>query len=192
MSGEPQFPCPECSGPMGLKPFYDTKYVYCLNRACPCALDGFDAGLLVGDDETQPAAGLPRPVIKGRTVPWVVPVIGAAAAWTALNAARVEKALAHWLCQYCGEPLDSAPTAWVAVDQWVSIYVDAVAAGGALHKNCMDVARGECPALRRRGAFAFAEVRREDQADEWNAVRERVCAAEWKHGQLPEFVPLQP
>ncbi|MEU7480482.1 hypothetical protein AB0A63_31205 [Lentzea sp. NPDC042327] len=173
---------------MRLNRRYDTEYVYCHNDGC--AYDGVAAGELV-DDETQPGPGLPRPRVAGHSVPWIVPVIGGEVAWTALNKARVEKALACWLCQYCGTPLNSAGGAWVAVAQWLNADLDSVADGGALHEGCLDLARGECPALRQHQAFAFAEVRREDQTNEWEAVRRRVLDHERTRNRFPQRVPLQ-
>ncbi|KOV84637.1 hypothetical protein [Nocardia sp. NRRL S-836] len=172
-------PCPDCEGPLKLR--FDTTYVYCLNTTCE--FDGINAGEVVGD-HGQPDRGLPRPLIKGRPVPWIAPVIGDQVAWKALNAVRFRSAERHWLCQYCGDALDSAPTAWVAVAQ------DEVAAGGGLHQNCMELARAECPALRHDPCFVFAEVRPEDRAHDWSAVIERLMAYEQLHDQVPNIVPL--
>ncbi|RAS59476.1 hypothetical protein C8D87_11488 [Lentzea atacamensis] len=171
--------CPDCRRPLQLR--FDTKYVYCLNTRCE--FDGVAAGEVVGD-EGQPGRGLPRPVSKGRSVPWVAPVIGDQVTWKALNAVRVRAAEQHWLCQYCGDALNSAPTAWVVVAQ------GEVAAGDGLHKGCLELAREECPALRNDPCFVFAEVRREDQAHDWSPVIERLMAYEDQHGRLPDLVPL--
>lgn len=180
MGPAPFPPCPDCGRPLQLR--FDTKYVYCLNQVCP--YDGIEAGEVVGEDG-QPERGLPRPIIKGRSVPWVAPVIGVQVAWKALNAPRVREAAQRWLCQYCGDPLDSASTAWVAVSQ------GEVAAGGGMHEGCMGLARNECPALRHDPSFVFAEARRADQACDWSAVIERLMAFEDQHGRVPDLVPLR-
>jgi hypothetical protein len=171
--------CPDCDGPLKLR--YDTKNVYCLNENCE--FDGVEASDVVAE-EGQPGRGLPRPIIKGRKVPWVAPVIGDQVAWIGLNASRVREAEQHWLCQFCGDGLNSAPTAWVAVSE------GEVAAGGALHRGCMDEARPACPVLRNDASYVFAEVRRDEQAHDWSAVIERLIAYEQQHGQLPRVVPL--
>lgn len=172
-------PCPDCGRPLRLR--VDTKYVYCLNKRCK--FDGIEAGEVVGDTG-QPGPGLPRRVIKGRRVPWVTPVIGGRPAWLALNSSRVDQAARRWLCQYCGEDLGSAATAWVATVQ------GAVAAGGAMHRNCMHAARGECPVLRKNRDYVYVEVVRSDQKDDWSVLYERVCAYEAEHGALSDTLPL--
>lgn len=171
--------CPDCGEPLRLQS--DNKYVYCLNTSCP--RDGIEAGEVVGEDG-QPERGLPRPVIQGRPVPWLAPVIGGRVAWAALNASRLGEAEQHWLCQVCGGGLHSAPTAWVAVSQ------GEVAIGGALHRGCRDEARTACPTLRADASYVFAEVRREDQAHDWSVVIERLIAYEEQHGQVPRVVAL--
>lgn len=172
-------PCPNCSGPLKLR--FDNTYAYCLNQHCD--FDGINAGEVIGEDG-QPERGLPRPTHKGRPVPWVAPVIGDQVAWAGLNSSRIHEAERQWLCQVCGNSLDPAPTAWVAVSQ------GEVATGGALHQGCMDEARIACPTLRDDASYVFTEVRREDQAHDWSSVIERLITYEKQRGQLPRVVAL--
>jgi hypothetical protein len=177
-----EFPsCPECGGP--LKLHGDTMYVHCLNADCPC--DTISAGDVVLECG-QSDVGLPRPVIDGRPVPWLAPIIGDEVAWAALIAARRREAQQCWLCQVCGTSLDTASTAWLAVS------AGEVAAGGAMHRGCMALARRVCPVLREDRSFVFAEVRHKDVTDDWAAVVERLVMYEERHGWLPDLVPLEP
>ncbi|WP_139190923.1 hypothetical protein [Actinokineospora iranica] len=177
-----EFPsCPECGEPLTLHG--DTKYVHCRNEDCSC--DAIPAGDVVLECG-QSGRGLPRPVLDGRPVPWLAPIIGDQVAWAAFNAARHREAQQSWLCQICGESLATASTAWLAVS------AGEVAAGGGMHRECMALARRECPVLREDHSFVFMEIRCEDLADkDWSAVIERLVMYEEQHGRLPALVPLE-
>jgi hypothetical protein len=171
--------CPDCGQPVTL--LDDTRYVYCLTLDCVGAV-GIPISDVVLDEDCQPRPGMPRPILEGRPVPWLAIVVGSRVAWTALNEARGREARRSWLCQVCGESL--AEIAWIAVSAGVP------AQGGALHLECLDLARKVCPALRKDESFVFAEVRREDEHHEWASAVERLAAYEHQHGQLPEMVPI--
>jgi hypothetical protein len=171
--------CPDCASPLQLRD--DNKYVYCSWERCDFA--GIEAGEVVADFG-QPKPGLPRPLIKNRPVPWITPVIGGRAAWIGLNAHRRRQGEKNWLCQHCGERLDSEPTAWVA-----TLRGD-IAAGGALHTGCMDEARKACPHLRKDHDYVYVEVHRTEQRHDWSAVFEVLVAYEDQHGELPGILPV--
>lgn len=171
--------CPDCASPLQLR--NDNKYVYCPGEKC--SFDDVEAAEVVADFG-QPKPGLPRPLIKNRPVPWITPVIGGRAAWIVLNAHRVRLAEKNWLCQHCGERLNSAPTAWVATLR------GEVAAGGALHEACINEARGACPRLRKDRDYVYVEVHPDEQAYDWSAVFEVLVAYEDRHGELPSVLPV--
>ncbi|OXM56428.1 hypothetical protein CFP71_13450 [Amycolatopsis thailandensis] len=152
----------------------DTRYVYCLNTDCSC--DGVPAGEVALQD--QPGRGLPRPVLEGRPVPWLAPVIGDRVAWTALNDQRVLEAQRSWLCQVCGEPLTNA-------DAWVAVSAGDVAAGGAMHRRCLALARKVCPVLSTDLSYVYVQVRRGDDERDWAVVFERLSDYEARHGTIP-------
>ncbi|KFZ77132.1 hypothetical protein ED92_39345 [Amycolatopsis sp. MJM2582] len=186
MTVKAPFPtCPDCHSPLTLQydaDFYDTKYVYCLNAGC--AYDGISAGSVVSQ-EGQPARGWPRQNIDGRPVPWLAPIIGDRVAWAALNSGRLDEADQCWLCQVCGCSLASNPSAWIAVSQ------GEVAAGGAMHRRCMHLARTVCPELRNDQSYVFVEVHQSERANDWEAAVARLSAYEERHGQIPRLLPLQ-
>ncbi|WP_410585421.1 hypothetical protein [Amycolatopsis sp. lyj-108] len=135
-------------------------------------------------EEGQPERGWPRPLIEQRPAPWLAPVIGDYVAWTALNSRRLAEADQHWLCQVCGCSLASAPTAWIAVSE------GEVAAGGAMHRRCMHLARTVCPELRDDLAYVFIEVHQSERTCDWKAAVARLTAYEEQHGQVPRILPL--
>ncbi|MGY6658648.1 hypothetical protein ACXIZN_41470 [Amycolatopsis sp. TRM77291] len=175
--------CPEYHGPLTLQydaELYDTKYVYCLTEGCSC--DGISAGYVVSE-KGQSARGWPRQVVDGRPVPWLAPIIGDRVAWAALNSGRLDEAEQRWLCQVCGCCLASASNAWIAVLQ------GEVAAGGAMHRRCMHLARTVCPELRNELSYAFVEVHQSERANDWEAAVARLAAYEERHGQIPRLLP---
>lgn len=171
--------CPGCRVPVTL--LDDTRYVYCLNPACSC--DGVPAGEVALQD--QPRRGLPRPVLEGRPVPWLAPVIGDRVAWTALNEQRGLEAQRSWLCQVCGEPLRDG-------DAWVAVSAGDVAEGGAMHHRCLALARKACPVLGTDRSYVYVEVRLGDDKLDWAAVFERLSDYETRHGAIPTFLTYEP
>ncbi|RSN60552.1 hypothetical protein DMH01_14700 [Amycolatopsis sp. WAC 04182] len=86
--------------------------------------------------------------------------------------------------QVCGCPLASNPTAWIAVSQ------AEVAAGGAMHRRCMHLARTVCPELRNDQSYVFVEVHQSERANDWEAAIAGLTAYEERHGQTPRLLPL--
>lgn len=170
-------PCPGCGGPLVLVD--GSNEVCCGNDACwiTCAPAGD-----VAVEQHQAPHGWPRPIMEGRPVPWVAPIIGDRVAWTALNSTRCGQALRDWLCQVCGQPLGD--TAWLAVE------AGDVVGGGALHLRCLELARTVCPALRGDEAYVYVEVRHADQANRWADMIDRLVECEARSGRLPLFVPM--
>lgn len=65
-----------------------------------------------------------------------------------------------------------------------------VAAGGALHKGCMDEARQACPRLHKDRDYIYVEVHRLEQRHDWSAVFDLLVAYEDQHGELPRILPV--
>ena len=181
--------CPGCGWPVTLQG--STTDACCGNEQC---LHGPVAAGEVALAHEQTGPGLPRPVMQGRPVPWVAPVVAGAVAWAALNPTRREEAERFWLCQVCGTALNTDPTRSDTVQPpmtaWLPVAAGEVASGGALHDGCLGLARKVCPVLREDDAYVFTEVRREEQADEWVAVIRRLAAFEDRFGRLPDVLPL--
>jgi hypothetical protein len=84
-------------------------------------------------------AGLPRPRIDGRPVPWITPIgPNGLPEWRKVDPLRVLACQTDWLCQVCG--LELPRRAWVVLEAGRVVLSDT-----AVHRACLSMSWRWCP-----------------------------------------------